>query len=73
MQVLIGLEPEVILCGSEEIENYLYKNHFILDKTHYSNTAFAKQTMDFLKETVKPNLDRLFWSPIVKFISCYSP
>ena len=68
MQVLIGLEPEVTIVGAKEIEDYLYKNHFILDKTHYQNTAFAKQTLDFLKETVQPNLDRLFWSPIVNLL-----
>ena len=66
MKVHVGLEPEVLLHGYKEIENYLIKSHFILQPLHNQNSAFAAQTVDFVRNTVKPNLDMLFWSPIVR-------
>ncbi len=65
MKVHVGLEPEVLLQGYKEIENYLIKSHFILQPLHNQNSAWAAQTVDFVRNTVKPNLDTLFWSPIV--------
>lgn len=65
MKVLVGLEPELFLVGFKEIETYLINSHFILEPTHSQNSAFSKQTIDFVNNTVKPNLDMLFWAPIV--------
>lgn len=65
MVVHVGLEPEVLLIGKQEIENYLVRSHFILDPKHNHNTAFSKQTIEFVKNNVQPHLDMLFWSPFV--------
>ena len=62
---MVGLEPAVFLVGFKEIENYLIESNFILQPTHSQNTAFSKQSIDFIQNTVKPNLDTLFWGPSV--------
>jgi len=67
MKVHVGLEPEVLLKGYKEIENYLIKSHFILQPLHSQNSAWAAQSIDFVKNTVKPNLDMLFWNPILTY------
>ena len=61
MKVMVGLEPEKFLVGYNEIENYLVESHFILERHHAQNSAVSKQTIDFIQNTVKPNLDMLFW------------
>ena len=63
---MIGLEPEKFLVGYHEINNYLVESHFILEPKHTQNAAYSKQSIEFIQNTVKPNLDMLFWGGIVK-------
>jgi hypothetical protein len=67
LRVNISLEPAKYLKGYNEIFNYLVDSNFIFRAKHITGSALAGQAIEFVNNEVKPNLEALFWSPILTY------